>query len=56
MGVQIALTHMPLIHDTFPKHFDTLVKGMFLTLKNQITECTPQLAGLVIAMVLYKAQ
>jgi hypothetical protein len=53
------LTHNPLIHDTFPIHFNKLVmefgRANVFSFKNRLTECTSQSAGLVIDMVLYKA-
>jgi hypothetical protein len=59
VGVQITLTHIPLIHETFPIHFNKFVmnfnKPVFFAFKNKITECTSQLAGLGIDVVLYKA-
>jgi hypothetical protein len=49
-------THISLVHDTFPIHFDKLVMDfgrVTFTFENQITEHTSQSAGLVIDMGLY---
>lgn len=44
--------NIPLLHDTFPIHVNKLAmdfcKMNFFALKNRITECTSQLAGMTL--------
>jgi hypothetical protein len=55
-----TLMHIPLVHDTFPIHFDKLAmdfgRANAFRVQKSITERTSQLAGLVIDMVLYNLQ
>jgi hypothetical protein len=50
------LTHIPLVHDTFPIHFDKLAMDFgrlnVFSVQKSNHRCTSQSAGLVIDMVL----
>jgi hypothetical protein len=54
------ITHIPLVHDTFPILFDKLVmdfgRADVSRIQKSITVRTSQSVGLLIHMVLYKAQ